>query len=240
MPRHPSSPDGPRRLPISHRRALVARETRLQPVPGIAGIRLHIADDAAPVWQATEAALGIAGAPIPFWAFAWAGGLALARYLLDHPDEVRSRRVLDFATGSGLVAIAASRAGAAKVLAADIDPFAEAAVQQNARANGVRLTFVGRDLLDEAPPDVDVILAADTWYDGPLAERALPWLQQAAIRGTRVLIGDPGRRYFPADDLVALATYEIETTTKLEDRSVVRSRIFTLAEAGQAAIRFEH
>src|SRR5205823_6864003 len=123
---------------------------------------LHLAEDVAPVWQATEAALETAGVPIPFWAFAWAGGLALARYVLEHPDEVRGRSVLDFATGSGLVAIAAAVAGAAAVSAADIDPFAEAAVALNARANGVRPAFVGRDLLDEEPPDVDVLLAADT------------------------------------------------------------------------------
>jgi len=198
-------------------------------VPGIPEIRLHLADEAAPVWRATEAALGSAGAPIPFWAFAWAGGLALTRFVLDHPDEVRGRRVLDFATGSGLVAIAAVRAGAASVTAADIDPFAEAAAGLNARANGIRLSFVGRDLLDEEPPDVDVLLAADTWYEGPLAARVLPWLRAAADRGIRVLVGDPGRRYLPAAGLVALASYEVETTTQLEDRAVLRARVFTLA-----------
>jgi predicted nicotinamide N-methyase len=186
--------DRPRRIPLSHRRALVAHHTRLQPVAGIAGIRLHLAGDVAPVWQATEAALGLAGAPIPFWAFAWAGGLALARFVLEHPEEVRGRRVLDFATGSGLVGIAAAIAGADAVTAADVDPFAEAAVGMNARANRVRIAFVGRDLLDEEPPDVDVLLAADTSYESPLAERVLPWLRAAVRRGTRVLVGDPGRR----------------------------------------------
>jgi len=221
--------DRPRRVPMSHRRALVAHHTRLQPVPGIPAIRLHLADDAAPVWQATEAALGVNGVPIPFWAFAWAGGLALARYVLEHPDEVEGLHVLDFATGSGLVGIAAMLAGAADVIAADIDPFAEVAVAINARANGVRLDYVGRDLLDDDPPEVDVLLAADTWYEGPLAERVLPWLQAAARRGIRVLVGDPGRRYLPPVGLVPIASYDVETTTRLEDRAVVRARVFTVA-----------
>jgi predicted nicotinamide N-methyase len=232
MATHGSQPEradrGPRRIPMSHRRALVSHHTRLRPVSGVRGIRLHLADDSAPVWQATEAALGVTGGPIPFWAFAWAGGLALARYLQDHPDEVRGRRALDFATGSGLVAITAIREGAESVVAADIDPFAEAAVGLNARANKVHLEFVRRDLLDEPPPDVDVLLAADTWYEGPLAERVLPWLTAAAAQGIRVLVGDPGRRYLPATGLEPLADYDVETTTQLEDRAVVRGRVFTI------------
>jgi len=181
------------------------------------------------VWRATEAVLGIAGAPIPFWAFAWAGGLGLARFVQEHPDEVDGRRVLDLATGSGLVAIAAMLAGASVVTAADIDPFAEAAVALNARANGVRIAFVGRDLLDDEPPDVDVLLAADTWYERPLAERMLPWLDAAVRRGTRVLVGDPGRRHLPMSGLVALASYEVQTTTRLEAQAVLRTTVFTLA-----------
>jgi predicted nicotinamide N-methyase len=232
MPQRHNDTDQPRRIPLSHRRALVARHTRLRSVPGVPEVRLHLADDAAPVWRATEAALGIAGAPIPFWAFAWAGGLALARYLLERPDEVRGRRVLDFATGSGLVAIAAVRAGA-EVAAADIDPFAEAAVGLNARANGVHLDFIGRDLLDEEPPDVEVLLAADTWYESPFAGLVLPWLRAASDRGIRVLVGDPGRRYLPTESLVRVAAYDVETTTQLEDRAVVRGRVFTLAPGGQ-------
>jgi predicted nicotinamide N-methyase len=208
----------------------VARHTRLRAVDGLDGIRLHLADDVQVLWPAVEATLGIDGAPIPFWAFAWAGGLAIARYLQEHPEEVRGRRVLDFATGSGLVAIAAARAGAATVSAADIDPFAEAAVAMNKRANGVRVGFTRRDLLDEpAPQGVDVLLAGDTWYEGPLAERVLPWLLEASRRGIRVLAGDPGRRYLPATGLSELACYEVRTTTTLEDREVVEARVFTLA-----------
>ena len=227
-----------RHLPLSRRRSLVARHTRLQPVDGVAGIRLHLAGDLDATWRATEEAIGSDGAPIPFWAFAWAGGLALARYVQEHADEVRGRRVLDFATGSGLVAIAAAQAGASSVIAADIDPFAEAAVAMNARANRVRLGFVRRDLLDEGPPDVDVLLAADTWYEGPLAERVLPWLRDATERGIRVLLGDPGRRYLPADEaFTPLARYEVRTTTTLEDREVVEARVFTIARSLPGTMR---
>ncbi len=217
-----------RRLPLSGRKALVGRYTRLQPLHDVPDIRLHLADDVAPVWRATEAALGVAGGAIPFWAIAWAGGIAIARHLGEHPDEVAGQKVLDLATGSGLCAIAAVRAGASAVTGADIDPFAEAAAALNARANGVRIGFIGCDLLDDAPPDADVILAGDTWYEGPLAERVAPWLARAAARGTRVLVGDPGRRYLPTVGLVQLASYDVHTTTQLEDRDVVTGRVFTL------------
>ena len=221
----------PRRVPLSHRRALIRRHTRLRPVEGVAEVRLHLADGAGPVWRATEAALGIAGAPIPFWAFAWAGGLAIAQYLLEHPDEVKGKQVVDLATGSGLCAIVAMRCGAASSVGIDVDPFAEAAVGLNARANGVRVGFIGRDLLDDDPPEADVLLAGDTWYEGPLAERVLPWLRRAAATGTRVLVGDPGRRYLPTKALEALAAYDVQTTTQLEDREVLRGRVFTLIES---------
>ncbi|HET9083192.1 MAG TPA: 50S ribosomal protein L11 methyltransferase [Candidatus Limnocylindrales bacterium] len=220
-----------RRLPLSHRRAFVQRHTRLRDVDGVPGVRLHLADAVEPVWHATEEALGVEGVPIPFWAFAWAGGLALSRWLLDHPDEVAGRTVLDFATGSGLVAIVAARLGGT-VSAVDIDPFAEAAVSLNARADHVRVSYVTRDLLDEPPPSVDVLLAADTWYEGPLADRVLPWLRAASAVGVRVLVGDPGRRYLPPpveSGLRELARYRVRTTTTLEDRDVVEASVFEVA-----------
>jgi predicted nicotinamide N-methyase len=220
------------RIPLSYRRAFVQRHTRLRDVDGAPGVRLHLAAEVEPVWHAAEKALGFDGAPVPFWAFAWAGGLALAGWIQAHPDEVAGRTVLDFATGSGLVAIVAARAGASQVMAVDIDPFAEAAVALNTRANHVHVSYSTRDLLGEAPPAVDVLLAADTWYEGPLAERVLPWLRAAAAAGTRVLVGDPGRKYLPppADaGLVELAAYSVRTTTTLEDREFVQGRVFALA-----------
>jgi predicted nicotinamide N-methyase len=228
MPRIEPSP---RRLPLSHRRSFVQRHTRLRDVDGVPGVRLHLADAVEPVWHGTEEALGLDGAPIPFWAFAWAGGLALSRWLLDHPDDVAHRTVLDVATGSGLVAIVAARLGAT-VSAVDIDPFAEAAVDLNARANHVRVSYATRDILDEPPPAVDVIVAADTWYEGALADRVLPWLRAASAVGVRVLVGDPGRKYLPPpaeSGLRELATYPVRTTTTLEDRDVVEASVFEVA-----------
>ena len=174
-PRHP-----PRRVSLAQRRALIARTTRLQALRDIPTIRLHLATDAEAVTRATAAALEIEEAPLPYWAFAWSGGLAIGRFLAEHPEDVAGQRVLDLATGSGLCAIAAMQAGAATVTAVDIDPFAEAAVDLNAKANAVRVGYLGRDLLDDEPPDVDVILAGDTSYEGPFAERVGPWLRRAA------------------------------------------------------------
>jgi predicted nicotinamide N-methyase len=218
-------------MPLSHRRSFGRSHTRLREVEGVPGVRLHLAEAVEPLWLAVEEATGVDGAPIPFWAFAWAGGLALSRWLRAHPDELADRTVLDFATGSGLVAIVAARAGARRVTAVDIDPFAEAAVTLNARANHVRVAYATGDPLDEPPPDVDVLLAGDTWYEGPLAERVLPWLRTAADHGTRVLVGDPGRVYLPSPadaGFVELAAYPVRTTTTLEDREVVDGRVFAI------------
>jgi predicted nicotinamide N-methyase len=214
------------------RRSFVLRHTRLQPVPGLDRLRLHLADEVLPLWHAVQAELDDPDAPLPFWAFAWGGGLALAHYLGEHPEAVARLRVLDLATGSGLCAVTAMQAGAGSATGADIDPFAKAAVELNARANGVRVGFVGRDLLDEDPPAVDVILAGDTWYEAPLAERVLPWLRRAAEQRTRVLIGDPGRRYLPVGELDEIARYEVRTTTELEDLALKDGRVFTLRSGG--------
>ena len=168
------------------------------------------------------------GLPPPFWAFAWAGGQALARYVLDHPHEAAGRRVLDFAAGSGLVGIAAMKAGAAQVLCADIDPFCQAAVAANALANGVTLDFTAADLLQAAPPDVDVICAGDICYERPMTEAVLAWLARARANGTRVLIGDPGRTYFPRSGLDFLAEYRVPTTRELEDQEIKRSSVWAM------------
>lgn len=188
-------------------------------------MRLHLADDALALWRAVQVATGDDDAALPYWGFAWAGGLALARFIGDRPATVAGKRVLDLASGSGLVAIAAMQAGAARTLASDIDPFAHAAIELNARANHVRVGLVPRDLLDEAPPDVDVILAGDCFYEADLAARVGGWLAQAWTAGIEVLVGDPGRRYLPAQDLVELASYEVRTTTELEDLARKRAGV---------------
>ncbi len=181
-----------------------------------------------PIWRLTEEELGELGLPPPFWAFAWAGGQALSRYLLDHPHEVAGKRVLDFAAGSGLVGIAAMKAGAASVLCADIDPFCTAAVAANADANGVALDFTADDLLEAPPPEVDIICAGDVCYERPMTDRVLAWLAQAKANGARVLIGDPGRTYFPREGLTFLAEYRVPTTRELEDQDIKRSSVWAL------------
>jgi predicted nicotinamide N-methyase len=177
----------------------------------------------------TEEELGALGLPPPFWAFAWAGGQAVARYILDHPCEVAGKQVLDFATGSGIVAIAAMQAGAARALAADIDDFCAAAVTLNTTVNGVNVDYTAKNLLTADPPPVEVILAGDICYEKPTAEAVLVWLRRAHERGARVLIGDPGRSYFPKSGLVRLADYQVETTRELEDHAVKRTGVFTFA-----------
>ena len=210
------------------RRAFILENTRIQPPPHTPELSLHLADEVTPIWRLTEEALAEIGLPPPFWAFAWAGGQALARYVLDHPDEVAGKRVVDFASGSGIVGIAAMRAGAGHVLATDIDPFCGAALAVNGELNGVRIDFTDQNLLETPPPDVDVILAGDICYEKPLATQVMDWLAAAHVRGTRVLIGDPGRSYFPRVGLEKLAEYEVPTTRELEDREVKKTAVWTL------------
>ena len=201
-------------------------------MPGLETIRLHLADDALTLWHAVQVETRDPEAALPYWAFAWGGGLAIGRYLRDWPDAVRGKRVFDLATGSGLCAIAAMQAGAASVTAADIDPFAVAAVALNARANRQRVTAVERDVLGDPPPDVDLIVAGDCWYEAQLAERVLPWLLQARSDGIDVLVGDPGRRYLPTDMLVELRSYDVRTTTELEDLDHRQGRVYALRSPG--------
>jgi predicted nicotinamide N-methyase len=220
--------------PTPHR-AFVLRHTRLRSVPGLEDIRLHLADEVLPLWHAVQVETGDPDAPLPYWAFAWAGGLAIGRYLREHPEAVAARRVFDLGSGSGLCAIAALQAGAAAASGADVDPFAAAATQLNARAAGHRVTVVPRDVLDDEPPEVDVIVAGDCWYEGLLAERVLPWLRRARDRGVDILVGDPGRRYLPTDALIELATYDVRTTTELEDLERKQARVYTLGPMAPAA-----
>jgi predicted nicotinamide N-methyase len=216
-------------MPSPDRADFIRRHTRLQRPPHAPELQLWLADEITPLWRSTEEELAAQGVPPPFWAFAWAGGQALARYLLDQPGEVRGRRVVDFASGSGLVAIAAMKAGAASVLACDIDPFCAAAVAANAQANGVEIAFTGADLLSADPPEAEVICAGDVCYERPMAARVLAWLAAARARGARVLIGDPGRSDFPREGLERLAEYAVPTTRELEDREIKRTGVWTLA-----------
>ncbi|NGM52604.1 methyltransferase [Caulobacter sp. 602-2] len=213
---------------LEGRRAFIADNTRLLPTPHAPELVLHLADEITPLWKLTEEALEEIGLPPPFWAFAWAGGQALARYVLDHPEIVRGKTVIDFATGSGIVAVAAMKAGAKSVLAADIDVFCEAAVGLNAAANGVEIAFTDANLLDAPPPPADVLLAGDICYEGPMAQAVMAWLAQGRAAGASVLIGDPGRTYFPKDGLEKLAEYQVPTTRELEDLAIKRTSVWTL------------
>jgi len=215
-------------------RAFVLRHTRLRSVAGLEDVRLHLADEVLPLWRAVQIETRDEDAALPYWAFAWAGGLAIAHHLREHPEVVAGRRVFDFASGSGLCAIAAMRSGAAAATGADIDPFAAAAIPLNARANGCRVAVTRRDVLDDEPPDADLVIAGDCWYEPGLAARVLPWLRRARARGIEVLVGDPGRRYLPLDALDELATYDVRTTTELEDLDRKQARVFALRVAGRS------
>jgi predicted nicotinamide N-methyase len=212
--------------------SFVLANSALRPVPLAPEIRLHLADDAFRVWEEAERnvggdPVGDAGLPPPFWAFAWAGGQALARYILDHPETVAGRSVLDLGSGSGVAAIAAALAGASSVLASEVDRFAAAAISLNAAANGVGVNVTG-DVLDGAGEQAAVILAADVWYERQLADRAITMLLRASDRGADVLIGDIGRAFLPRNMLRELAAYDVPVLAELENTSVKRALILTL------------
>ncbi|MGH2464700.1 MAG: class I SAM-dependent methyltransferase [Candidatus Limnocylindrales bacterium] len=215
-------------------RSFVLRHTRFEPVPGLEEIRLHLADEALTLWRAVQVETGDPDTALPYWAFAWGGGLAIARYLRDHPKVAEGRRVFDLASGSGLCAIAAMRAGSSVATGADIDPFAIAAIELNARDNKCHVSTIRRDVLDDEPPDADVILAGDCWYEAGFAERLMPWLRRARDSGLDVLVGDPGRRYLPVDELEELACYDVRTTTDLEDLALKQGRVYRLRPTAQA------
>lgn len=192
--------------------------------PLVPEIQLYLATEVVPLWRATEDELAEIGVPPPYWAFAWAGGQALARYVLDNPDIVKAKRVLDIGAGSGIVAIAAVKAGAAEVLAADIDGFSCAAVRLNASANDCTVTVTQDDLIGTANA-WDVILVGDLFYERPLAERLLAWLGRFDVP---TLLGDPGRNYFPKDRALKLATYSVQTSRDLEDQEIRETGVYRL------------
>jgi predicted nicotinamide N-methyase len=211
--------------------AFIRANTRLEAPPLVPEVRLYLASEVVPLWEATEEELAKQGLPPPFWAFAWAGGQALARYLLDHPEAVRGKRVLDFAAGSGLQGIAAKLAGAASVEAVDIDAFACAASRLNASANGVEIAVREEDIVGSGNPGWDVVLAGDVCYEGPAAERFTVWLRDLAGPGCLVLLGDPGRTYLPRQGLERITAYGVKTSRELEDCDLRNAVVWKVAPA---------
>ena len=207
--------------------AFIAAQTIIAHPPLVPEIKLHLATEITPIWQATEAELARLNLPPPYWAFAWPGGQALTRFLIDHPDWVKGKRVLDFAAGSGLSAIGAAMAGAARVEAAEIDSYASAAIALNARTNNVAVELVTEDLIG-AEPRWEIVLAGDVCYERPMAERVIAWFRVLAGRGVAVLMGDPGRAYLPENGLVELARYQVPTTLELEDRKLRETIVWRL------------
>ena len=190
-------------------------------------IRLYLAHEALPLWEKTEEELSEIGLPPPYWAFAWAGGQALARYILDHPSAISGKHVLDVASGSGLVAVATAMAGARKVEASEIDAIACVAIRENAAANSVSLEVIAADLIG-CDHGWDVILVGDAFYEKPLADRLLPWIEMLARRGATILLGDPGRSYFPKNRFQHLGTYEVPVTRALEDSEIKKTSVWRL------------
>lgn len=209
--------------------AFVRSRTHVATSPLVPEIRLRLADDVFELWEESRRMLG-GEASLPFWAFAWAGGLALARYVLDHADVVAGRHVWDLASGSGLAAIAAARAGAARVTASDTDPHAVAAIGLNAAANGAKVAAIAEDAGDGRPCDADVVLAGDVFYDTDVACSALGFLDRAAGCGAIVLVGDPGRAHLPRARLTPLATYQVPGTGAVEGSDVTKATVWRLSD----------
>lgn len=220
-------------------RAFVRQNTILKPPSLVPELQLHLADKAVPLWELTEEELAEKDLPPPYWAFAWAGGQALARYIIDHPETAAGKRVLDFASGSGIVAVAALWVSAAHVVANDIDAFAAAAIALNAEANGLEggLETVRRDMLNEpvlaadGGPLFDLVLAGDVCYEKPMADSAIAWLRRHAAAGAVVLMGDPGRSYLPESGLTRLAEYMVPTPRDLEDSDLRRTVVWRVEAA---------
>ena len=208
-------------------RAFILANTALITPPLVPEIRLYLATEVVPLWRKTEEELEVEGVPPPYWAFAWAGGQALARYVLDYPETVAKKRVLDFGSGSGLLAVAAAKSDAASVLAVDIDRFAAAAIALNADANDVHVETSSEDIVG-SDAGWQTVLVGDMCYERPLAERLLAWLHKLKERGATVLLGDPGRSYFPKSGVEKLETYRVQTTRDLEDREIRETSVYRL------------
>ncbi|NVK34114.1 MAG: methyltransferase [Rhodobacteraceae bacterium] len=213
---------------IDDPKAFIRKETCIKPVPHAEEIRLYVADEAMDLWQKTEDELGELGLDPPFWAFAWAGGQALARHILDLPELVKDKRVLDLASGSGLVGIATMMAGAQSCHAVDIDPFAISAGELNAELNDVVINFEARDVTGDPPPQVDVLFCGDVFYDDHMAKKILDYLDRCLLAGITIFVGDPGRSYLPKTRLEHLATYEVPVVGALEDAEIKKSSVYRL------------
>ena len=221
-----SSPGKPIATPES-RRAFIQAQTVIIAPPLTPEIRLHLATEITPIWEATEATLEAINLPPPYWAFAWPGGQALTRFLLDQRPWIQGKRVLDFAAGSGLGAIGAALAGAERSTANEIDDFAAEAIRLNAGINGAAVDVLRHDLIGRHE-GWDVVLAGDVCYEKPMADRVIPWLRDLAGKGVTVLMGDPGRAYLPDQGLVEVARYDVPTSKELEDRELRQTRVLRL------------
>lgn len=206
--------------------AFIHANTELMAPPLVPELKLHLATESVPIWQKTEDELGELNVPPPYWAFAWAGGQALARYMLDHRALIAGHRVLDLGTGSGLTALAAMQAGAAATLAADIDRLALIATRLNASANGLTVRTTAEDLLAGAPERYDIVLVGDLFYERQLADKVVAFINAARAGGAVVLIGDPKRNYFPRDSFNQVAEYRVPVTRELEDSEIKQTAVW--------------
>ena len=213
---------------ITSRQSFIKANTEITAAPLLPEVLLHLATEVTPLWQATEASLAAGNLPPPYWAFAWPGGRAVARHILDVPELVAGRHVLDFAAGSGLLGIAAAKAGAASVLAAEIDAFAVAAIGMNAAINGVVLETVSDDIVGRPLPEIDIVLAGDICYERPMAERVTDWMRGLVRDGKIVILGDPGRAYLPKSGMERLASFAVPTSLDLEDREIRDTNVWRL------------
>lgn len=231
-PRSASDPPSPDpTIALKRAAEFIKANTRLLAPPLVPEILLYLAEESLPIWRKTEEELGEMNIPPPYWAFAWAGGQALARYILEHRDLAAGKRVIDLGAGSGIAGIAAACAGASHVLAADVDQFSSSAVRLNAEANGLVVEPTDRDLLATAPPDTDLLLIADMFYEKTLAERVLAFAEAAASAGAVVLVGDPQRSYFPTDRFERVASYSVPVTRELEDAEIKKTAVWRLRQS---------
>ncbi|MBI2254998.1 MAG: methyltransferase [Proteobacteria bacterium] len=219
---------------VSDPTSFIRAQTKIARPSLVPELKLHLATEISPIWRATQTELDDLGLPPPYWAFCWPGGQALTRFLIDHPEWVKAKRVLDFAAGSGLSGIAAARAGAASVIATEIDDFAAEAIRLNADLNKARVEVMMEDLVGRMDLGLDLVLAGDVCYERPMAERVFAWFEQMAEAGVTVLMGDPGRAYLPRKGLTEVARYQVPTSIDLEDKDMRLTIVWRIAKGVEA------